>query len=332
MLAQAGLTPEPLSFPSELDMIAFWKKAQENNQIHIANVFPLRPPENKIDHFFTNAKEGLKSLPPLRAGKYLKPELFHHVESLWQFLLDLKPNLILALGNTACWATLNEGKISDIRGTLKISPRLSIKVLPTYHPAAVLREWKLRPIVIADLAKAKEEAKNNTINRIERWMTVEPTLTEIENWLKLPADFYAVDIENPKYQLASGSFVYLRGQIAMIGFARSANDAMVIPFFDETKPNGNYWPTTNEELAARRLAQQALGSSVPKVFQNGVFDLTHLIRQNFRPSNIVGDTMLYHHALYPEMLKGLGFLGSVYSSEISWKRMSSKGNNLKRDE
>ena len=42
--------------------------------------------------------------------------------------------------------------------------------------------------------------------------------------------------------------------------------------------------------------------------------------------------MLLHHALYPEMLKGLGFLGSIYSEEIAWKSMRTKGDNLKRDE
>jgi len=332
MLAQADLAPEPVHLPSELDMITYWKKAKETLDIHLANVFPLRPTDNKIENFFTSAKEGLKTIPPLRPGKYLQPELFHHLESLWQLLLDLEPNLILALGNTACWAVLEESKISEIRGTLRISPRLGLKVLPTYHPAAVLRDWSLRPIVIADMIKAKEEAESKAITRIERWMTIEPDLDEIAEWISRPADFYAVDIENPKYEVRPNSFVYLRGQVSMIGFARNANDAMVIPFFDERKPDGNYWPTASQELSARRLAERILSSPVPKVFQNGVFDLTHLLRQGYRPKNIVGDTMLYHHALYPEMLKGLGFLGSIYSNEISWKRMASKGNNLKRDE
>ena len=62
--------------------------------------------------------------------------------------------------------------------------------------------------------------------------------------------------------------------------------------------------------------------------------LPHLLTNGFRPTYCQDDTMLLHHALYPEMLKGLGFLGSIYSDEISWKQMRTKGNNLnlKRDE
>jgi hypothetical protein len=321
MLCNAGLAPElPHKYPSELEMIKFWKLLREEHDIGVGNVFTARPPDNKIELFFTNAKEGCKELPPLKAGKYLQPHLLFHLEALWQELREAQPNLIIALGNVACWAVLGETKISELRGTLKTSPRLGFKVLPTYHPAAVLRQWPLRPIVVADLEKAKNEALSPNIDRIERYVTVEPTLDEIREWLTRPAEFYAVDIENPY------------GQISMIGFARSQDDALVIPFIDERKPNWNYWSTVEEEMCAWRLADKALSTMVPKLFQNGIYDLTHLLRIGFRPKMCKDDTMLLHHSLYPEMLKGLGFLGSVYSREIAWKTMRTKGNNLKRDE
>jgi hypothetical protein len=31
------------------------------------------------------------------------------------------------------------------------------------------------------------------------------------------------------------------------------------------------------------------------------------------------DTMLLHHALQPELDKGLAFLGSIYTNEAAWK-------------
>jgi hypothetical protein len=43
------------------------------------------------------------------------------------------------------------------------------------------------------------------------------------------------------------------------------------------------------------------------------------------------DTMLLNHALQPEMLKNLGFLGSIYSDERSWKGMAKHGKTIKRD-
>ena len=321
MLANANLAPElPHKYPSELEMIAYWKMLRNDYDIGTGNVFTARPPDNKIELFFTNAKEGLLDLPPLKRGKYLRPELLFHVEALWQQLRDAQPNLIIALGNVACWAILGETKISELRGTVKNSPRLGFKTLPTYHPAAVLRQWPLRTIVVSDLEKAKLEAESSGINRIKRWVTVEPTLLEIAQWLNRPAEFYAVDIETNSQQ------------ISMVGFARTPDDALVIPFIDERKANWSYWSTVDEEIAAWKLTNRALSTTVPKIFQNGIFDLAYLLRAGFRPAACKDDTMLLHHSLYPEMLKGLGFLGSIYSQELAWKQMRTKGNNLKRDE
>ena len=321
MLHQAELGPEPAEHPSELMMISYWKKMREQYDIDITNVFNVRPAENKIELFFTNAKEGVTDIPPLKPGKYVKPEMLCHVHALWQFLLDAKPNLVVAMGNTASWALLGQGGIGAIRGTVKISSRLDLKILPTYHPAAVLRQWNLRTIVMSDLEKAREEAKFAHVERIKRWVTVEPTLDEIREWLTRDAEYYAVDIETA-----------MSSQISMIGFARSPWDAIVVPFLDKNKPDWNFWPTVREEILAWDLVDKLLRKQVPKVFQNGIFDLSYLLRAGLRPTMCQDDSMLLHHALYPEMLKGLGFLGSIYSSELSWKQMRTKGDNLKRDE
>jgi DNA polymerase I-like protein with 3'-5' exonuclease and polymerase domains len=64
-----------------------------------------------------------------------------------------------------------------------------------------------------------------------------------------------------------------------------------------------------------------LESPVTKVFQNGLYDLQYIYQMGIRPRNCTEDTMLMHHALYPEMKKGLEFLGSVYTNEASWKLM-----------
>ena len=332
MLHQAGLTPGlPTKYPSELDMIRHWKRVKEECDISLVNVFNLHPESNNIALCFTSAKEGITSIPPLKAGKYLRPDLLHHVEKLWADIENAKPNLIIALGDTACWAVLGEGKITAVRGTVKMSPRLKCKVLPTFHPASIMYEgqWRNRPIVVSDLEKAKREAEFPEVRRIERWLTVEPTLDKIAEWIERPAEYYAVDIETG---IEVDGTRYLSNQISMIGFARSANDALVIPFIDGRKDGWNYWPTVEGEIQARRLAQRALSRPVPKIFQNGVFDLSHLLREDYRPTMCEEDTMLLHHSLYPEMLKGLGFLGSVYSEEIAWKQMKTKGDNLKRDE
>ena len=48
-------------------------------------------------------------------------------------------------------------------------------------------------------------------------------------------------------------------------------------------------------------------------------------------SNAEDDTMLLQHSHFPEMLKGLGFLGSIFSDEGPWKQAYGQGENLKGD-
>ena len=334
MLSDAELAPRPKAdHPSELEMIYHWERVEREYGIKLFNVFNARPPANAVEWFFTNAKEGDKDLCTLRPGKYLRTDMRHHVEKLWRDLVDFAPNLILALGNTAMWATLGENKITNLRGTVKVSPRLNIKVLPTFHPASLLYEnqWKNRPIIVSDLEKARTEAEYPEVRRTSRWLTVEPSLSDIEEWSTRPAEYFAVDIETSVNDPHNQQPLPM-GQITMIGFARTAHDAIVIPFVDPLKPGWNYWTDIADECAAWLLVDKILRRPEPKVFQNGIYDLSYILRAGLRPMNCQDDTMLYHHALYPELPKGLGFLGSVYSNEIAWKTMRTKGDNLKRDE
>ena len=50
------------------------------------------------------------------------------------------------------------------------------KLLPTYHPSAILRQWDNRPTVIADLMKAKRESLYPEIRRPAREIWIEPSL------------------------------------------------------------------------------------------------------------------------------------------------------------
>ena len=67
-----------------------------------------------------------------------------------------------------------------------------------------------------------------------------------------------------------------------------------------------------------------MSSSIPKLFQNGMYDLQYLLKMGLRPKALAEDTMLMHHSMFPELQKGLGFLGSIYTNESSWKLMRRK--------
>lgn len=282
----------------------------------LTNVLALRPPNNDLAALCVkkaDCGEGY-AFPHLgKVGQYLDPQYLPELERLKHELEKVRPNLIVALGATACWALLGTNGIGNLRGTVATSSLVSSKVLPTYHPSAVLRNWAWRPIAIADLIKAKRESLCPEISRPRRLILVNPTIAECYDWISTHVQTEcACDIET-KY-----------GMIEMIGFSASAEHAMVVPFWDQKK-GGNYWASANLEKDARNVVRSILeNQSIVKIFQNGLYDLQYLMKEGYRPRSCLEDTMLYHHALYPELQKGLGFLGSIYTSEPAWKTMRGK--------
>jgi len=64
-----------------------------------------------------------------------------------------------------------------------------------------------------------------------------------------------------------------------------------------------------------------------------MYDLQYILPLGIAARANLEDTMLLHHSHYPEMKKGLGFLGSIYTSEPAWKLMRTmKADTEKRDE
>jgi len=302
---------------------AVWRLHPE---VRRANVFPFHPFGNDIKSLCGPKAEGIRGYPALVQSKFLRREFIPHLEALADEITTIDPNLIIALGNTPLWALCGTTGISKIRGTTRLSTHTAtgFKVLPTYHPAAVLRQWELRPTTVMDLMKAKREAGFPEIRRPKREIWIEPTVEDIERYYNehiRPAGFVSVDIET------SGN------QVTCIGFAPNKATAIVIPFFDGRKKTKSFWPTDRSEHAAWEVCRHILGNAeIRKVFQNGLYDIAFLWRSVGIP--VYGaeeDTMLLSHALQPESLKGLGFLGSVFTDEGPWKT-ERKVTTIKRDE
>ena len=293
----------------------------------LTNVLNLRPPGNKIEALCGSKAEGIIGYPALYKAKYLKREFICELERLGAELADVNPNLVIALGNTASWALLGRTAISKLRGTTFNSTHTAVgfKVLPTYHPAAVLRQYELRPTTIADLMKAKREAEYPEIRRPRREIWIEPTLEDIYEFDRKyirESRLLSIDIET------AGN------QITCIGIGPSRSLALVVPFLDSRRKGRSYWPSARSEKEVWVYLCNLLGSSSPpKLFQNGLYDIAFLWRAyGIKVLGAEHDTMLLHHALQPESLKGLGFLGSIYTDEGSWKDMRKGKTTIKADD
>lgn len=334
MLDESGLislTAEDHSFiqrfwtgggPELIDMI--WRMHPE---LHRTNVFNLHPHSNDITNFCGGKADAIPGYPALVKGKFVRAEYQTELDRLADELLALDPNLVLCLGNTPLWALAGTTGVSKLRGTTRLSTHCvtGYKLLGTYHPAAVLRQWELRPTVIADFIKAAREREYPEVRRPEREVWIEPTLEDLYEFRRQFIDrcqILSVDIET------AGT------RVTCIGFAPSASRAIVIPFDDGRRKDRNYWPSITDESRAWCFVREILmDASIRKVFQNGAYDISFLWRSVGIP--VFGaehDTMILHHALQPESLKSLGFLGSIYSSESAWKTERKGTKTIKRDE
>ena len=333
MLGEAGviiLTSEDRSYLSR-----FWQTSNPalvdavwrlHPEVYRTNVFNLHPLGNDIEQFCGPKATALPGYPALTKSKYVHAKFQSEIERLADELCAINPNLVVCLGNTPLWALAGTTGISKLRGTTRLSTHTvtGIKILPTYHPAAILRQWENRPISVADLIKAGREAAYPEIRRPEREVWIEPTLEdlyEFERRYIADSPLLSCDIET------SGSL------ITCIGFAPTPRAILVVPFFDARRKNKSYWPTNRDERDAWGFVKRVLENQTPKLFQNGLYDIAFLLRSaGIAVRGAAEDTMLLHHALQPESLKGLGFLGSIYSDESAWKQERRGTKTIKRDE
>lgn len=259
----------------------------------------------------------------LEPGKFVDRRYEPELQRLFRELETFSPTVIIALGNVALWALCKKVGLKKYRGTPLPSHDSRWKILPTYPPQTVMRQWKLRPIVISDLAKARRESEFPELRRPSRRIRINPSLPDIEAFYFdhiQPAEIVSCDIETKA------------GTITEVGYATSANEALVIPFYSRERPDGNYWRTAREEIAAWSWVRR-INREKQLIGQNFQYDMQYFWRTlGITCPRFAGDTMLMHHTLQPEMEKGLGFLGSIYTDEPSWKFMRQDHSTLKTED
>jgi uracil-DNA glycosylase len=269
------------------------------------------------------------AFPAYGQGKYFHPQyIAPALENLRQIIETYKPQLLIPLGNVACWLVLESAKINSLRGSVFADTKWGLPAIATYSFGQIMKEWSLRPIAVFDFMKAKRFLAGE-YHQPHRRILIEPTLDELTHWLNThiwsaPDDItqLSVDIETA------------RGQITCVGLAPSDREAVVIPFFDpDAVDRGkNYWRTIREEFHVWELLRAVLESGIPKLGQNFLYDLQYLRRYRISPVNYNHDTMVRHHSLFPEMRKDLGFLATIYTDEQPWKMLRNRNRDALKQE
>ena len=242
------------------------------------------------------------------------PEFTSGLAALTTDLASFDPHLVVLLGNAPLRiARSGPETVSALRGSLFRStvagPFLGRKCLPTYHPAACLRQRDWIPVFRFDLSKVAREGVSPDLNLPLRTLTVDLPLDDIirrlDSLVARPRPI-SIDIEGGL------------DSMSCISVAESSTDVFIVPF--EHSGGRSYWIEGDEARLWRALARVLTDRRIPKILQNSLYD-NFVLSYSYRLPilNVADDTMLKHWELYSELPKSLAFQASLYTDEPYYK-------------
>lgn len=247
------------------------------NDISLANLCQYRPRGNKFELLrgTDQLKDGERELRDIiKAGAY---------------------NVIGALGNEPLTYLCGKYGISKYRGSIIPSTISERKVVPTFHPAYIVRNEGEYPTFAADVKRIVDESQRPTLDYTERNYYISPSFEwlELNKERYLSAPYLACDIESIKNTTT----------ILCHSFAISPNESICLPH------NDMYMPYIMELYASRAV----------KIFHFGIYDYEMLLVNGIDVKHYTEDTYILQHSLQPELPRGLDYLTSIHTREPYYK-------------
>lgn len=272
------------------------------------NVVRYRPPNNDISHFIPERRSDITPDCVQIKGKFVKPHVAQGINDLIKEIELVKPNIIIPLGSTALWALTGYEGIVKWRGSILDwnSPLHQCKILPTYHPAAVLRQWDWRFIAVHDLRRAAAHRHSPKYDLPEYNFRIRPSFPLVEQIL----DWLIRGVEAGPHKI-SVDIETRAGHIACIGLGWSEVDALCIPLMCLERADG-YWAEKEEAVILQKLKMLLQHPNCEVIFQNGLYDCQYFAKHFGWIPRTKYDTMILHHVLFAGLPKGLDFLSSLY--------------------
>lgn len=285
----------------------------------ITNVCRIRPPGNDIDSFVAKRKSDIGPQHLLIRNKFVMPSIRDGIELLKREIEMCRPNVIIAFGNLALWALTGQWGVTSWRGSmmqtdLPLGLDYTPQVLPTYHPAAIIRQWSWRQIAVQDLRRAKVMSKSRELIPPDYKFVTRPDYSTV---LTILYQLYqqvcgrkgkiSVDIETRA------------GHTACIGLAWSKLEALCIPLMCAERKDG-YWPLEQEATIMLAVYQLLTHPNCEVIGQNFLYDAQYFWRGFHFLPNLKRDTMLTQHVMFSNMPKGLDFLSAMHCEyHTYWK-------------
>lgn len=287
------------------------------NEVYVSNVINARPPRNDITAWIPEDKKSITGRMVQRQGKFVDPIVAEGLEMLGKEIALVKPRVIVALGGTALWALTGNESIVKWRGSLlqrDSEGSGGSVVIPTYHPAAVLRMWEWRAVAILDLKRAAKQLRHG-ITRPPDWnFVIRPSfaktmevLAGLQRQVEEAPTWIDLDLETKA------------SHISCCGLSWSKTEAICIPFMIPEDRAG-YWLLEEESAILQALYQLLTHPNCWVRGQNLLYDAQYTHRRWHFIPNVKQDTMLSHHVLWAGLPKSLAFQSSMYCEYYqNWK-------------
>ncbi len=302
------------------------------NECYLTNVVNARPPFNDIEKWVTAKRKDITSDMVKWRDRYVKPIAREGINSLLEEIHLVKPNVIVALGNVAMWALTGASGIFKWRGSQLncalgrelYPPGLlgptdapwSGKLIPTLHPAYLLRDYGMRPTAMLDWKRVLKEIHTAEYSNLPQWnFIVRPSLQVV---LSILADLYN-KVERGELEWLDFDLETRAGHIACAGISWSRTDAVCIPFMCVEDKNG-YWLVEEEAQVVWLLYKLLTHPRVKVRGQNLLYDCQYTYRHWHFVPRVVQDTMIAHHSTFCGLQKSLAFQASMYCDHyVYWK-------------
>ena len=307
------------------------------DECFLTNVLRFHPPNNYEHHYMTPLIGlGKKNKWQYVDGMYLSPVAMQHMAHLEKEISMVSPRVIVAWGNLALWATTRNQGILKWRGSV-LKSHLGPKVVPSLHPAFIMHmgraNWACRPTMVQDLRQAKKQAEMERFKEPKYNFLVQPSFMQALNWLN--SALIVADNEDEPMHI-SCDIETRAGQIACIGFARSAFEAICIPIMSIHRQQG-YWNSLEEFELIKLMRELLTHPNVRVSGQNYIYDIQYIAKQWGFIHHLWHDTMNMQHVLFPDLPailkpKSLGFLDAMYCEHPSFWKDEGKEWTIKMDE
>jgi len=309
------------------------------------NVVNKRPYNNEMHRFFFHADQVKKHNIPMTRGLYPDVTALEGLQSLDRVIDQVQPKVIVGFGNYALWGLTENsfrirpgGKaakgykvptgIGDFRGSMLYS-RHGIPFLPTYHPAACLRNWPWRYQAVHDLRARVKKALNGQWDEPEKNFIIRPTFEQVMETCQMLLSKAELS-KNPI--MVTCDIETLERHIECVGLGWSRKNAICIPIMCRASHAG-YWSGFEEVEVVQMLRKVLTHPNISIVGQNFFYDFQYFAAYWSMRPNYTMDTMLAHHVCFPGTPMGLNYISSLYCEHHRyWKDDGKEASKQHNDE